>query len=235
MSNFNLLSKRLEWCIAEKQHRDNRRIYGAELASVADVSRAAVSNWMKDVNGISANQARLLGEFFNVDPIWLETGEGKPDVKKTKHIASEEIDLDDGTDQIAIRQVEFRLSAGMSGYSVEFVDGEKSPISFRKDWYDSRGYNPSKLVAIKVKGQSMETSLFEDDIVVVNTADTKHVDTEVFAFNYDGEPVIKRLSKEQGNWYLTSDNPDKRKYPNKMCDENCFVIGRIVYKQSERI
>ncbi len=233
MKNMNLLSERLRWCIAEKQIRDDRRIYGAELAKIAGVSRAAVSKWLNDENGINAIQARLLGDFFGVDPIWLETGEGKPTAKKVKHIESEEIDLDDGNEFIAIKQVEFRLSAGVSGYAIDFLDGDKSPISHRKDWYESRGYIPSKLVAVKVKGQSMEPSLSEDDLVVVNTSDTRHVDTKLFAFNYHGEAVIKRLHKSNGDWYLSSDNPDKTKYPNLLCDENCFVIGRIVTQQRE--
>jgi phage repressor protein C with HTH and peptisase S24 domain len=237
MKDFNLLSNRLEWCVTEKQQREDRRIYNAELARIAGVSRTAVTNWMQNTNGMDATYARPLSEFFGVNPLWLETGQGSPEtIKKAKKShGSDEIDLDDGETTIAIKRAEFKLSAGISGYSIEYIDGEKSPISFRKDWLDRKGYIASKLVAVNVRGSSMEPSLYDDDLVVINTADTKHIDTEVYAFNYDGELVIKRLMRENGNWYMSSDNTDKRKYPNRICSEDSFVIGRIIYKQSERI
>jgi SOS-response transcriptional repressor LexA len=48
--------------------------------------------------------------------------------------------------------------------------------------------------------------------------------------------VIKRLARDAGDWWLTSDNPDQRKYHRKVCrGEACIVIGRVVRKESERI
>jgi phage repressor protein C with HTH and peptisase S24 domain len=239
MNNFNLLSDRLKWAISEKEVRENRRIYQAEITTLFSpkISRAAVNNWFQDKNGIDAKYARPLSEFLNVDPIWLETGDGKHERKKADALKEkgELIDLDDGNETVGIKRVEFKISAGISGFSVEYLNGEKSPISFRKDWLEKKGYFSQKLYAIEVKGQSMEPKLFAGDLVVINTADTKHVDGGAYAFNYDGECVIKRLFKEGGNWYLASDNLDKSRFPNKKCDESCFVIGRVIYKQTEEI
>jgi phage repressor protein C with HTH and peptisase S24 domain len=82
----------------------------------------------------------------------------------------------------------------------------------------------------------METNLHEGDMVVVNTADTEPKDGEVFAVNYEGEPVIKRLARDRGTWWLASDNQDKGRYPNKECVEgSCIIVGRVIHKQSERI
>lgn len=235
--NFNLLSERLKWAIAEKSQRENRRIFQAELANVAGVSRAAVTNWMKDENGIDALQARALAEFFNVNAVWLETGNGKPDtnVSAQNKNRSQMINTDETDDFVAIKRVDFKLSAGVTGFSIEYLNGDRAPIFFRKDWLDKRGYKAEKLHALPISGQSMETSMFEGDLVVINVDDTQPIDGEVFAANYEGELVIKRMVRESGNWYLASDNPDKRRFPNKICHEECFIIGRVVYKQSERI
>jgi phage repressor protein C with HTH and peptisase S24 domain len=82
----------------------------------------------------------------------------------------------------------------------------------------------------------MEPSLYEDDIVIVNTLDTKPVDGAVYAFNYEGEAVVKRLTRDASQWWLTSDNPDQRKYHRKLCKgAECLVIGRVVRKESDRI
>ena len=153
-----------------------------------------------------------------------------------KHLANSFIPVQDGdSDFVGIRKVDFKISAGVSGYAIEYLDGDKAPIFFRRDWLDRKGYSPNRLTAIPVKGESMETSLFEGDLVVINLDDTKPLDGEVFACNYEGELVIKRMIREAGVWYLASDNTDKRRFPNKVCHDDCFIIGRIIYKQSERI
>ncbi|MGK5080511.1 hypothetical protein [Janthinobacterium sp. HLX7-2] len=37
-------------------------------------------------------------------------------------------------------------------------------------------------------------------------------------------------------WWLTSDNPDQRKYHRKLCRGNeCLIVGRVVRKESDRI
>ncbi|WGG48842.1 XRE family transcriptional regulator [Rugamonas sp. DEMB1] len=135
-----------------------------------------------------------------------------------------------------IQKVKLRLSAGISGFSVEPETHDGSMFSVPRNWADRNGFIPERLIGIKVRGESMEPSLYEDDLVIINTADAKPVDGAVFAVNYEGEPVVKRLSRDAGEWWLTSDNPDQRKYHRKVCRGNdCIIIGRIVRKESDRI
>jgi phage repressor protein C with HTH and peptisase S24 domain len=82
----------------------------------------------------------------------------------------------------------------------------------------------------------MEPNLYEGDQVIVNTSDTKMQDGAVFAFNYEGEAVIKRLVRDQGDWWLTSDNSDQRKYARKRCrNGECIIVGRVVRRETDRI
>lgn len=134
-----------------------------------------------------------------------------------------------------VPRVKFKLSAGVSGYAVEPEEGNGKPIFFREDWFKTNGYDPTKLFAVLVSGQSMETSLWDGDLVVINTADTKPHDGDVYAINYEGELVIKRMRRDFGQWLATSDNTDQRRYAPKRCSEDVKIIGRVVYKQSERI
>jgi phage repressor protein C with HTH and peptisase S24 domain len=109
-------------------------------------------------------------------------------------------------------------------------------LGMRRSWIDRTGLNPNALIAIQVKGDSMEPSLYEDDVVVLNTADKRPADGVVFAVNYEGEAVVKRLSRDAGEWWLTSDSPDQRKHHRKICrGEACIIIGRVVRKESDRI
>lgn len=146
------------------------------------------------------------------------------------------IDMGTHPELVPIQRGKLRLVGGMSGFAVDPDDEQGTPIFFRADWMRERGFKPAALLAHKVRGHSMEPSLFDGDLVVINIADTEPKDGEVFAVNYEGEAVIKRLVRDAGSWWLTSDNPDQRRYPRKeWLDKNSFLIGRIVHKQSERI
>ena len=141
---------------------------------------------------------------------------------------------DDGFVQIPM--VKLQLSAGLTGYQTEPERRDGGTLGMRRTWIERNQYNPMHLIAIYVKGESMEPSLYAGDIVVINTLDTKLVDGAVYAFNYEGEAVVKRLARDAGHWWLTSDNPDQRKYHRKRCQGGeCLVIGRVVRKESDRI
>jgi len=135
-----------------------------------------------------------------------------------------------------IRKVTLRLSAGIMGFRTEECGDDDETISIDLRWLEKRGYRKEYLIAIDIKGQSMEPSLFDGDTVVINTADKTPVDGAVFAVNYEGEAVVKRMSRDAGHWWLTSDNPDQRRFPRKVCGGiECLVVGKVVQMISEQI
>lgn len=142
---------------------------------------------------------------------------------------------DEHPDFVGVRAGRLRLSAGITGFTIDVEDEPSQPIFFRRDWLRQRGYNPARLHALKVRGRSMEPTLYEDDMVVYNTADTALRDDAVFVINFAGEAVVKRLIQEGPHWWMHSDNPDQKRYPRVLCDENCLLIGRVVHRQSERL
>lgn len=139
-------------------------------------------------------------------------------------------------DSVQIRKVKLHLQAGTHGIRFDVIEEDDSPITFKKAWLEKYGYQKDKLIAISVKGHSMEPALYDGDTVVINTVDKKPTDGDVFAVNYEGEDVIKRMVRDNGTWWLQSDNPDQRRYPRKICEgDACIMIGRIVYRQGNRI
>jgi hypothetical protein len=207
------------------------------------ISRSAsqVSQWLNGSlnsatgkpRGMSGASCRQIELAYNKQVGWMDVDHG---ANPAENAPGMEIDLFNNPEYPAIRRVSLRLSAGMTGFVVEHEEDDGEMIVFKRGWYDRNGYIPEKLIAIKVKGQSMEPGLFDGDTVVVNTNDTKPKDGEVFAVNYEGEAVIKRLERDMNQWFLSSDNPDKARYARKRCEGgSCIIIGRIVHKQSERI
>ncbi len=224
--------------LAENMRRlmDGRSIDTVRKA-MADAKLAIGTGTLhKALKGESSNRLESLDKiaaFFGVSTDQLlQQNLGANDLVDQSH----QIDLDEHPELSKIRKVRLRLQAGIGGYAVESDEEEGLPIFFRADWMAMRGYKPYNLLAIKVKGHSMETSLHEGDMVVINTADTVPKDGEVFAVNYEGEAVIKRLARDAGEWWLVSDNPDERRYPRKKwTDGSSLIVGRVIHKQSERI
>lgn len=201
-----------------------------ELARIAGVKPPSVSQWVSgQTKSIQIEPATRMGKHFGLNPLWISKG------VLPKHSGEEVQQVSPGDNRLPIKRVLFKLAAGVSGYEVEYENGESEPIFMAKRWFDQNGYKPGKMLAVRVTGRSMEPRLYDGDLVVINTDDTRLVDGEPYAANYEGELVIKRLKRDGGNWYLSSDNPDKARYSDKLCADGCGIIGRIVYRQTEHI
>ena len=198
----------------------------AEVSRIVDTPRSHFSAITNGSRGLGDALAAKLEQAFGKPAGWFD--EVRPDPV--------EVDMDSHPDLAPVRTVRLKLQAGVSGFAVEPIDDDGPPIFFRNDWLRQRGYKPYNLLALKIGGMSMIPTLWPDDMVVVHTADTEPKDGEVYAVNYEGESVIKRMKRERGSWWLSSDNADKARYPDKECLEgSCFVIGHVIHRQSERI
>lgn len=135
-------------------------------------------------------------------------------------------DLDYALEHAAIDLVEVHLQAGIDGFETVPLSEDGGKHYIPRHWMEKNGFTPSMLRATKCKGKSMEPMMYEGDIIVINVTDTTRKDGRVFAVNYNGQAVIKRLKYERREWYLTSENPEFRPEPCRGAD--CKVIGRVV-------
>ena len=216
------LGSRLAACRAESGYTQK------EVCTRTGIKQGTLSELENDKYPTSSFIPHL-AELYGVEALWLAEGRGR----KTRGESLQSVPP--GDNRLPIRRALFKLSAGVSGYEVEYENGQSEPIYMGKRWFDQHNFRADKLLAVKVIGRSMEPSLYDGDLVVINTEDTALKDGAVFAANYEGELVIKRLRRDGGQWYLSSDNQDKVRFSDKICSEGCGLIGRIVYKQSEYI
>lgn len=213
-----------------KHARLERGLTQMQLAHESGVKQSDISKLERGESSATTGLVRL-AKALGCSADWLDTGHGA--IWGTE--PPQAIDLEDNPDFPSVRRVKFKLSAGATGFAVDYEDQEGAPIVFRRAWLASKGLHAEKLFAVAVSNGSMEPGLYDGDTVVVNTDSPQPKDGVVFAVNYEGEMVIKRLVRDAGQWWLSSDNPDARRYPRKLCDEHCVIIGEVVHKQSERI
>lgn len=232
------MANRIEQALARKNGGNQ-----SEMARFIGVSPQAVQKWVAGDSEPRGENLRRAAEFLGVSEVFLKFGleatlssgvvpHAIPGARPVRVVGDDE----DHPDLVKIRKVKLRLSAGIAGFAIDEEIEDDTGINFHRNWLDRRGFYREKLIALEVKGQSMEPGLYDGDTVVVNTADTKPKDGEVFAVNYEGEAVIKRMVRDFGFWFLSSDNPDQRRFPKKQCaGDMCIVIGRVVHKQSDHI
>jgi phage repressor protein C with HTH and peptisase S24 domain len=227
-------------------HDQTKRLYEAAkvlrnveepsaVARLIGISPQTLKNW--ESRGISMGGMLEAEQTIGCSAVWLNTGLGDMLSAREKEISVVKARRVEGESsehvRIAqIRHVTLTVSAGITGFSAEAFDEDGPPFAVSEDWLHSNGFYARDLVAVKIRGQSMEPSMSEGDTVVINTADKKPADSKVFAVNYDGEAVVKRMIRDYGRWFLLSDNPDQNRYRRQECTAaSCFVIGRVVMLQ----
>lgn len=78
-----------------------------QAATGQRISPQAMHKWVKQSNGISLENARLVAEFFDVSPAWLLFGEGEPKPPPINRIVR---DMPAESQQQTIDFIEYQLS-----------------------------------------------------------------------------------------------------------------------------
>lgn len=213
------------------------------LARASGVPQPTINRILKGVGkkGPEASTLVKLAQACNVSFEWLHEGIGTapPPAAHASVYGLREVTNVYGVSSRArtkIKKVsEFRLSAGITGFSLELDARDGGTWEVPTRWMEKHNFSAERLIAIDVKGESMEPSLYDGDLVIINTADALPVNGQVYAVNYEGEAVIKRMVREGGQWWLSSDNPSPR-FPRRICrGEECIVVGRVVRRETDQI
>ena len=117
------------------------------------------------------------------------------------------------------------LAAAGTGVEVEdeVVTGH---LGFNRKWLRDQGLSEDKLAVIEVHGDSMEPTLHERDIVLLDLQTSMLRDGRIYTLRRDNELLVKRLRRQGDNWLIVSDN---LLYPVEPLDESITVLGRVVW------
>lgn len=215
----------------------------AELARALNQSSQTVKNW--EARGISKAGLVKAQADIGVSVTWLETGSGpmavggkpqlslvssdSPFVNSTEAVAGVmPVRVGDEPDTVQIPRVKLRLRAGLSTFDTEPDMNGDGHEEIPRSVLVALQLDPRNLLAMRVRGTSMEPMLFEDDVVVIDKTDRRPINREVYAVNFEGEACIKQLLFRGGQWYLNSLHPDHG--PVGIKSGQCSIVGRVVYQ-----
>ncbi|MGD9476106.1 S24 family peptidase [Shinella sp. G-2] len=81
-------------------------------------------------------------------------------------------------------------------------------VAFNERWLRQQGITPSGAHILPIKGDSMEPTLRDGDVVIVDTTIDQVRDNAIYVIVYAGNLLVKRVSlMRNGSVTLVSDNP----------------------------
>lgn len=219
----------------------------AQLARALNQSSQTVKNW--ESRGMSKAGLVKAQADIGCSATWLETGEGPMTVgtpaavpARALHVVYESPFVDssegipgarpvragDDSGMVDIPRVKLRLRAGISNFDTEPDMNGDGHEQIPAHVLGTLRLDPANLLALRVRGISMEPLFFEDDTVIVDTSDKKPINRELYAVNFNGDACIKQLQLRGGQWYLYSVNADF--HPVNVRSGQCSIVGRVVYQ-----
>jgi phage repressor protein C with HTH and peptisase S24 domain len=213
------------------------------LSRASGVPQPTINRILKGVGkkGPESHTLVQLAKACNVSFEWLHEGVGSMARENTAEpipaypVRKVTIPADDESEFVRVPLIELKLHAGVPGFQADPEYNDSAMLSLPRQWIEQKHLNPSSLVAMKVKGDSMYPSLKEGNTVIINTDDTYVRDGELYAVNYDGKALVKRLEREGGVWYLASDNPLPEFRRRAVQDMETVIVGRVVRMERDFI
>jgi phage repressor protein C with HTH and peptisase S24 domain len=201
----------------------------------AGVTDEQVARWrdLKAKPNVFALARLAMSAGFSLD--WLVTGLAS---KRPFPLAPERINADGSVvwkeplplDFQLIPRLDVSPSAG-SGTLVE-VEEQAEVLAFRSDWMRRRGINPATAHALTARGDSMEPTIRDGDVLLVDTSIDYVKDNAIYIVVFSGRTLVKRLQMlRDGSVAIKSDNKDvfddEVVPPNEVPDIQ--VAGRVMW------
>ena len=171
-----------------------------ELSKHLGISTSAMSGYRKR-QSLPMEQCVKIAERTGVSLDWLILGKGTPQAQQQPHSAVQ--DYDDN-DAVWVPLYDVYASAGGG----EDVWGEEIEqyIPFSRVWLNQKNLHSKSLSCVKVRGDSMEPTLNNGDVILVNS--DRQVGDGVFVVRIGNLLRVKRLQTLlNGSLKISSDNP----------------------------
>jgi phage repressor protein C with HTH and peptisase S24 domain len=191
------------------------------FAKRCDIPEATLRGYLKGKYP-NADKALRIADETQVDFEWLISGRGS----KARENASNGHDVAiwrPSEGEVAYFQAkqahspEFALvprldvQASAGGGRLAFSEDPLEYLAFQSSWLRTRGINPASARILSARGDSMEETIRDGDVLLVDTSIDRVKDNAIYVVSYGDMVLVKRIhGRINGSLQLISDNP---KYP----------------------
>lgn len=203
-ANLNALCLRLGWT---SRKGDNS---GSPSELINRLGRTS-SYWSDRLRGrkpIGANLAREIEEALNLPKYSLDGDEEHSDFVQVSQL-SISVDSDVGSALVA----------------------ELGALQFRRDFLRSVGVSAVNAALVHVAGTSMEPTIRDGAVLLLNRADGTPRRGSVYAFAWEGQMLVRRFQRVGDVWHAVADNADKSEHPDIVIAGKAegLVQGRAIW------
>lgn len=177
-----------------------------------DIGQGTLVRIKNGETGVRMESLQKFADYFRVDIDTLLRGQ---------------VDDEDDYIQISRLSVEVGAGPGRSNGVVEHL----SALQFRRDFLRAAGVSPLNAAVVNVVGTSMEPTIRDGSILLLNRADKEPRNGSIYAFSWDGDMLVKRFQKVNDAWHAVSDNADKGEHPDIVVDgkAEALIQGRAIW------
>lgn len=165
-----------------------------DFAQKIGVAGSTFSTWLAGDATPKIDALNAIAAQTGCDLHWLITGKDEANATGQEEFT-------------AVRRLHVHGSAGDGALNAGEKEGH--PISFRKNWLrDHVGVSADSLSVIEAKGDSMEPTIRDGALVLVNHKIERIENDGIYALSIDGDLYIKRVQNNFGGGIVVkSDNP----------------------------
>lgn len=156
------------------------------------------------------------------------------DAETTHRIPPRHFDLTDDKSYTGVLQLTARGSTG-DGEDNSHVE-IRGVMAFKSEWLRANHLNHRHLDVIYANGHSMEPTINDGDVLLIDESRLEPKDGQIFAMQSESKgTIVKRLVKSDfDGWIIRSDNPDKARYGDETLRDGEInevrIIGRVVWR-----
>jgi len=155
-----------------------------------------------------ADVAMKIADAASVNLEWLISGRGPQGVRVPEvSFQGNAVDIRGRVmnDFAVIQRLDVSASAGSGAVTIH--EDTVELLAFQNEWLKSRHIKPESARVLTAKGDSMEPTIRDGDVLIVDTSITSVRDNAIYIVVYNGNVLVKRVNlKVNGSLVLISDN-----------------------------
>jgi len=186
-----------------------------EFSDSIKIAKISLLRYEKGDRIPDAEAIACICETYNIDCTWLITGKGSPTEAER---------------YVPIPQYDICASAGMGAFLEDMPEVEMVMVD--KHWLqDQLKVNPQEVSLIFARGDSMEPTINNGDVLLVCNKD-QPIREGIFIIRSDSLLQVKRIQRQTGaSLRITSDNPAYEPFTVNLSDDNLDfkIIGKVIW------
>jgi len=233
--------------------KESRQSYGfsqSEIANRLGIKPQSVNQWENGTTTPRGHRLDKLASILKTNAGWLMYGivtdgnatllnssvhEVKSDDEQyfdsQSGLDSSPLGTDTASEFVNVPVYDVSLAAGDGAHVENDLIINNYPVSTL--CLEKNKLHSNNAVIVTVKGDSMEPTICNGDMLLIDTSVTKPFSNKIFAFAFDHELKVKRFSRQlEGSWLISSDNEDKNRYRDELVShhniEKLRMIGQVV-------